>query len=428
MDGFINSVLFSIVNGISCEAYFGTIAEKRVWKQKWVGGMTVLAFGAGFMIISYTPVPPYIFQPVRLAVVVAVAAQLYFRIKPLHNLLFSILFCSIYWMETMLAASLIFMLPQAQAGAMEKKTESIVAGVHLCLMLAFHYRYKKSARKLLGVKWERFGIFPIISLIVVMAVTMLPWDRGSAVENHVRLTVNLGVIAISLCAFYLTGNLLEKDMEMQGIRLLHERTKNQMNMYHNMQKNYEQQRKYLHDYKNQLACIQGMLEEGRTKEALAYISKLTGGLKKSADHINANHTAVNVVLNQKYQEAGDRGIAMAIAVNDLSGLTVSEEEIVTLLVNLIDNAMEACGKLDKNKIIQFKMMLEEGELILSVRNPVKEPVRIKDGRVATSKEDAGNHGIGLLNVEAVIKKNAGTSVIRCEDGWFSFSAMIPIPA
>ena len=171
-----------------------------------------------------------------------------------------------------------------------------------------------------------------------------------------------------------------------------------------------------------------MLEEGRTKETLAYIAKLTGGIRKSADHINANHTVVNVVLNQKYQEAGEKGIVMTIAVNDLSGLTISEEEIVTLLVNLIDNAIEACGKLDQNKIIQFKMMLEEGELILAVRNPVKEPVRVEGGKAATTKQDVLNHGIGLLNVEAVIKKNAGTSVIRCEEGWFSFSAMIPISA
>lgn len=429
MENFIGITLFSVINAVSCCLYFETIAPKREWRQGWIGKTVILVFGAGFMLIAYTPVPPYIFQPVRLAVVTALAAQMYFRIKPFHNLLLSILFCCIYWMETILTASAIFMLPDGMAGKMDCLGEEIVAGLHLCLMLVFRYKCKKSVHKLMEMRWERFGIFPIISLVVIVALIMLPWDRGDgALENQVRLIINLGVVIISLCAFYLTGNLLEKEAEMHRLRLLHEQTKNQMNMYHNMQKNYEQQRKYLHDYKNQLACIQGMLEEGRTKETLAYIAKLTGGIRKSADHINANHTVVNVVLNQKYQEAGEKGIVMTIAVNDLSGLTISEEEIVTLLVNLIDNAIEACGKLDQNKIIQFKMMLEEGELILAVRNPVKEPVRVEGGKAATTKQDVLNHGIGLLNVEAVIKKNAGTSVIPCEEGWFSFSAMIPISA
>ena len=56
---------------------------------------------------------------------------------------------------------------------------------------------------------------------------------------------------------------------------------------------------------------------------------------------------------------------------------------------------------------------------------MKEPVRLKDNRIVTSKRDKSVHGIGLLNVDAVISKNGGTSVRKCEDGWFSFSAMIP---
>ena len=44
---------------------------------------------------------------------------------------------------------------------------------------------------------------------------------------------------------------------MQNMRLMQERTQNQMSMYQSMQKSYEQQRRYLHDYKNQLNCIQG---------------------------------------------------------------------------------------------------------------------------------------------------------------------------
>ena len=77
-------------------------------------------------------------------------------------------------------------------------------------------------------------------------------------------------------------------------------------------------------------------------------------------------------------------------------------------------------------MIQFKMVLEEGQLILSIRNPVKDEVPIKDNRIVTSKRDKSRHGIGLLNVDSVIRKNNGTSVLKCENGWFSFAAMIPM--
>ena len=105
---------------------------------------------------------------------------------------------------------------------------------------------------------------------------------------------------------------------------------------------------------------------------------------------------------------------------------MSEEDLVTLLVNLLDNAIEACGKLAEGRIIQLKMALEEGELLLSVRNPVTEPVKIDGKTVESTKKNRFGHGIGLVNVDSVIQKNHGTSVLKCEGGWFSFSAMIPV--
>lgn len=109
-----------------------------------------------------------------------------------------------------------------------------------------------------------------------------------------------------------------------------------------------------------------------------------------------------------------------------------EEDLVTLLTNLLDNAIEACEKLDpENKAvsrnIQFKMVLEEGQLILSVRNPVTTPVQIKNNMIVTSKKDSIHHGIGLSNVDAVIKKYGGTSVLACDNKCFSFSALLYSP-
>ncbi|MFG6322011.1 MAG: GHKL domain-containing protein [Lachnospiraceae bacterium] len=50
---------------------------------------------------------------------------------------------------------------------------------------------------------------------------------------------------------------------------------------------------------------------------------------------------------------------------------------------------------------------------------------LKNNTVITSKQDTLHHGIGLANVDTVIRKNNGIHVLQCENGWFSFSAMIP---
>ncbi|MDE6939865.1 MAG: ATP-binding protein, partial [Lachnospiraceae bacterium] len=94
-------------------------------------------------------------------------------------------------------------------------------------------------------------------------------------------------------------------------------------------------------------------------------------------------------------------------------------DLVTLLTNLLDNAIEACERsLGKDPaastVIQFKMIIEESQLVLAIRNPVIQPVLIRGSTISTSKKDRAHHGIGLSNVDLVVRKYGGTSSLKCE--------------
>ncbi|MDE7232335.1 MAG: GHKL domain-containing protein, partial [Lachnospiraceae bacterium] len=243
-------------------------------------------------------------------------------------------------------------------------TEPLVDIGYLCLMLAFRYCYQSRVRGLPDVKWGKFGLLSVIGIVVSVAVIMMSPEYSTA-DYYALLTAVAGFAVVYVLGFYYMVSLLEKESQIQKLRLLHEQTQNQMHLYQSMKNRYEQQRRFSHDYKNQLNCIQGMIGSGQTKEALAYISELTGNFRYNEMCVNTQHAVVNVMLNQKYQEAYDKGIVMTMGSGDLSGLTISEEDIVTLLGNLLDNAIEACEKLAENKVIQFKMVLEEQQLVLS---------------------------------------------------------------
>lgn len=421
----IRSILLSFIMGMSCQIFFETVVPRRKMKHEWIQYTTVWAYTAGFMTIAVTKIPPYILQPVRVIAVVFFVAQIYFRISLVKNLTLSVIFCGIYWIFFAFFASIVYIIPLGDYEVVDVMAEPILDIGYLCLMVVFRYRFRKRVRRLPGISWGKFAIFSLIGIMVSMAFVMMT-DRGSIWDNYARLAAITGFLAVYVLGLYYMVNMLEKEAEMQELQLLHERTKNQMNLYQSMKERYEQQRRFWHDYKNQLNCIQGMIENGQTKEAMKYISGLNGSFRQGEMCVNTDHVVVNVMLNRKYQEACEKGIIMTMVSGDLSGLTISEEDIVTLLGNLLDNAIEACGKLAQQKVIQFKMVVEDGQLVLSIRNPVKETVRIRDNRIVTSKRNKALHGIGLLNVESVIRKNNGTSVLKCENGWFSFTAMIPL--
>ena len=92
-------------------------------------------------------------------------------------------------------------------------------------------------------------------------------------------------------------------------------------------------------------------------------------------------------------------------VNDLSSITISDEDIVVLLSNLLNNAIEACEK-SKEKMLKMKFVIEDNQIILSVKNSIADmPVRIDGELVSTKKDQEESHGIGLKNITEVIEND-----------------------
>lgn len=424
MEIIIRCVILSFLLSVSCKLFFDTLLPKRSFRFRWLRHLALPTFMAGLLLIAFTPIPPFIFQPVRFVLVILLTSLLYYEVSAVRSLAFSILLCSIYWITSAFLISALYLFPPPLRENANGTAEYITDSIFLCLILVFHFRFKGHSGKWLSLSWFPVSLFPLLSIIIILSASMISESQDAGSRQATFITVS-GFAVINVCYFYFISQILDKEEEARRLRLVHEQTQNQMALYRSMQKSYDLQRRQLHDYKNQLGCIQGMLEEGQAQNALSYVSRLTGTLSQSDGLINTGHDVVNIILNRKYQESAEKGITMTLMLNDLSALSISEEEIVILLGNLLDNAIAACEKLDSHRIIRFKMTLEKGQLILSVHNPVKEPVLIKDNRVVSRERRGPRHGIGLINVDSVIRKHGGDSVIKYDNGWFYFSAIIP---
>ena len=418
---YLKSLILSIILGISCKEYYEAVLPRRKMKYPWMEHTAIFAFVLGFMIISATPIPPYVFMPIRLVAIVWIVSQIYFNVKWYYNFVLSVFLCGIIWVLSSFVEAVLHVL-SVRREIIEKILDPIWCGILLFSMLFFSYKCKGKLSFVKKGKWIYFGLFPLFSIVILMIMAM--WNGKTDYSIQFLFVMGFGIV--SIFGFCIIAYILLKNSYVQNMRVENELIRNQMSLYQSMEQNYRQQQKYLHDYKNQLGCIQGLLEKGNMGEALDYIEELTGGIRKSTDYVDTNHVIVNVILNQKYQYAQENGIAMIISVNDLSCLTMKKEDLVILLSNLLDNAIEACQKIAADKIIQFKMVTEEENLILSVKNPIERLPEMEGERILSSKKNRRNHGIGLTNVEDVVKRNQGVSSIKFEDGYFSFSAMIPV--
>lgn len=265
-------------------------------------------------------------------------------------------------------------------------------------------------------KKKESGVFPMSVLSIAFMFVLLIFSRmNSGVEGC--LLFSLGIVIANILEFMLLKYAIVKEKEGKQTQMLQE-----LNKQGNL--NDEFTKRMLHDYGNQLNCILGLLQQQRYNQVQEYVKKLTTNFQEGHNVVEVHHPVINVLLNQKYHLAEERGIAMIFQLNNLSLVWMEEPDLVVLLSNLLDNAIEACEKC-KEKVIWVKIILEKKEMVISIKNPVEQGVEIQNKLIHTTKENAEKHGIGLKNIRFVLEKYNAMGTMMCKDGYFWYTAVIP---
>ena len=268
-----------------------------------------------------------------------------------------------------------------------------------------------------------------ISFVSSLILTITVKESGMQENYYVDLMVICIDVTVVILDFAIVGLFIQSIKKQKNIvesEAVLARVKNEIALYRSISDNLEKQKRKSHEYNNHMAAIKGMLEQGQIDELQKYVSVIVEKEKKLPAEINTYHTIINAILNTKYDEIKQKDITLIMKVNDLSGITMSDEDIVVLLSNLLNNAIEACEK-SKEKMLKLKFVIEDEQIILSVKNSIAElPISV-DGQLVTSKVDKeDSHGIGMKNIVDVIEKYSGRYVIDYDQQWFTVSMIIPL--
>ena len=298
--------------------------------------------------------------------------------------------------------------------------------VFLCILAIRKCMRGKSTDLLSDREWIRLMIFPIFTIIIV-TVLISTFRYTESLKQIITLSVgSLGMLGMNIVVFYLIRDVAERKEQIYENRIFRIQAENRAQMYRSISEGFDRQKRKTHEYKNHIICMQALLEEKQYEKLENYIKGIYGGLDGDGNAIDTNNVIVNAVLNTKYREAQEAGIVFVLRVNDLSGLRMEDEDVVTVLCNLLDNAVEACRECDGKKTIKLKFVIEDGMVKIGVRNTFQTPVVYEHGEIKTTKtSQKEEHGTGIKNIIEVIEKYDGSYVINHKDGEFYFSIVIP---
>lgn len=172
----------------------------------------------------------------------------------------------------------------------------------------------------------------------------------------------------------------------------------------------EQTRRLRHDIANHIYTIEQLGMENRQQEDVLedYKSELARTYQTLQTPMRCEELIIDSAIQNKLRECREKEIQVECSEELFSIGDMERIDMLGLLYNVFDNAIEACERLEKDKRWLKISMKNEGDMfILDSKNSKNPLFQIKEGQ-KTSKKDKENHGIGRNIIKNIVKKYQGT--------------------
>ncbi|WP_297713315.1 sensor histidine kinase [Clostridium sp.] len=243
--------------------------------------------------------------------------------------------------------------------------------------------------------------------------------KGLQPSGYFFIVISLGLLFIQIATFYIL-NTISKIIEEKFI--LEVKLKSKQND-EDIMRMHKEIRGWRHDMRNHVNTVLGLLERNQLNKAIEYIHEIDKVTSEFEKLRYTDNIAVDSILSSKINLAKEKGVEIGLELNVSSEIKLSNVEICTLLGNLLDNSIEACEKVEKNKFITLKILGIDDKLIIRIRNSTNGSLKEVGGIFKTTKI-RGMHGIGLSQIDSVVEKYGGYIKRVHENNIFDTAIMI----
>lgn len=183
-------------------------------------------------------------------------------------------------------------------------------------------------------------------------------------------------------------------------------------------------RRIRHDLRHHIAVVDGYMAAGEYDKLRSYLREYREQLPEGDGAALCANSAVNVLLNHFRQLAEMYRVAFHVTadVPERSGFT--DQELVVLLGNLLENALDACKLIgDGTAAISVAVRNMPDGMFFRVENTcVTVPTRDEDGTFFSTKHEG--KGTGLASVQAIAEKHEGMMEVETGGGRVCVSVLL----
>lgn len=221
------------------------------------------------------------------------------------------------------------------------------------------------------------------------------------------------VLALAGILVLMSRTIKMREVEMEN-KMIQSYMESMEEFYAVMQERIEAVRRYRHDLAKHIRTLEKLLENSQKKDGTQeYMEDLKERYTQLRKEEYCADEVVNSILSIKKEQCEVKKIPFEIQVEDTTYGEIRDVDMVGLLHNLLDNAVEAEEHIPQEGVrgIYFSMGKKDGNVWIDVENYIcpGEKVVFK-----TKKEVPEDHGIGTKIIDSLIHKYDGKKEITVD--------------
>ncbi len=246
-----------------------------------------------------------------------------------------------------------------------------------------------------------FYLYPVSAILVITTFWYINNDNKA--YQILMLAVGALLLLSSIVLFITYQRNSEKENELFQLKNEINRIETEKTYYDILEKQNQDLMIFAHDAKNHLSAIKSLNTDSQIEK---YINQMTESLATYSKVSHSGNHTLDVIINKYITECEIKGVKFTFDIRLKNLEYVEDYDLVTILGNLLDNALESAEKSEKREISLSTDYRNTYDILIITNSCDTQPKSVNE-KLFTTKSDKKFHGVGLKSVTKTLKKYNG---------------------
>ena len=236
------------------------------------------------------------------------------------------------------------------------------------------------------IRLTRYGVIAVVVTVIYLIDRILAWGSlGAYLTDGIWSPLKIGnygtvVSFITDIISYMTVIVVVTEVIRRTVRtnrtveVLRERGRQAMESYERLLAKEDATNVLHHEMRHHMTALSAILNDGDIQRAAKYVDAVAGDLEQLPAGRYSRNVLVNVIAGSYLDRAKAQHIKVEHSLNVPSELNIADEDLSVFLSNMLQNALEACERMnrDDERYIKADMQMRGKFLFISCVNSTRD--------------------------------------------------------